>query len=60
MRVFGLGQVERVFQGALRRQRGGRRVRVIVGEPQYRGGDARLPAFAVVFVESGEGLLGLR
>jgi hypothetical protein len=49
-----------VFQGALRRQRGGRRVRVIVGEPQYRGGDARLPAFAVVFVESGEGLLGLR
>ena len=46
--------------GALedRRQRSGRRARVILGEPQRRRGDADLPAFAVLLVEAGENPLG--
>ena len=36
-----------------RRERHGRRVRVVLGEPQHRGGDAHLPAVAVAFAESG-------
>jgi hypothetical protein len=31
-----------------------------LGEPQYRCGDARLPAFAVVFGQPGKDLLSLR
>ena len=41
-----------------RRERGDRRVRVVLGEPQHRGGDARLPVLAVLVAEFGKGLLG--
>jgi hypothetical protein len=41
-----------------RRERGDRRVRVVLGEPQRRGGDARLPVVVVLVAEFGEGLLG--
>ena len=41
-----------------RRARPGRRVRVVPGEPQRRGGDAHLPAVAVTLAESGQNLLG--
>ena len=40
-----------------RRERGGRRVRVVSGEPQRRSGNACLRAVAVVYTEAGEGLL---
>jgi hypothetical protein len=39
-------------------QREGRGARVALGEPQRCGGNSDFPAFAVVFAESGEGLLG--
>ena len=41
-----------------RREHGGRRLRVVLGEPLHRRGDAQLPAVAVLFFEAGEGLLG--
>ncbi len=42
-----------------RRDRGGRRVRVVLGELQRRHGNADLPQVAVLFAGSGECLLGL-
>ena len=33
-------------------------MRVVLGKPQHRGGDAYLPAFAVLVAELGEGLPG--
>ena len=41
-----------------RRERGGRRVRVVLGEPQRRRGDADIPTVAVLVAEVGEDLLG--
>ena len=41
-----------------RREGGGRRVRVVLGEPQRRGGDTHLAVFAVLVAEAGEDLLG--
>jgi hypothetical protein len=38
---------------------GDRATRVALGEPQYRGGDTHLTAFAVWVVEFGQGLLDL-
>jgi hypothetical protein len=41
-----------------RRERHGRPVRIVLGEPQHRSGDAQLAAVAVAFADAGEGLLG--
>ena len=60
-------QQERVSQPAPRdagpgaiqdwRERRGRRVGVVLGEPQHRGGDTHLPAVAVMFTEADERFL---
>ena len=41
-----------------RRQRGGRRARVVLGQPQHRLGDADLAAVAVLVTQAAQGLLG--
>ena len=41
-----------------RRQRGGRRARVVLGQPQHRLGDAGLAAVAVLVTQAAQGLLG--
>jgi hypothetical protein len=41
-----------------RRERGDRRVRVVLGEPEHSGGDARRSVPAVLAAEFGKGLLG--
>ena len=41
-----------------RRERGGRRGRLVQGEPQRRRGNPHLPAFPVLFFQAGEGRTG--
>src|SRR6516164_6453410 len=50
------GYVNRALQD--RRKRGGRRVRVVLAEPQRRCGDAYLARLAVLIAEAHEDLLG--
>ena len=53
-----LGQTRGAEPSRTGRQRGGRRARVVLGQPQRRLGDADLAAVAVLVTQAGQGLPG--